>query len=149
MKREILFRGWSNAPEWAKLKAMDQDGRWFWLEGEPEIDDELGIWKTPLNSELIPNHPGTDKDWKQTLEQRPHQLFHIAIHEAVSTAPDPYQVDWSKAPEWADVHCWDKDGMGYWYGAKQGGNGWCNEYASSEFTLPAGLDWKKSKTRRP
>ena len=63
---------------------------------------------------------------------------------------DPYQVDWSNAPEWADVHCFDANGKGNWYGVKRDEIEWyrCN-IGNSEFTLPTGLDWKQSKRLNP
>jgi hypothetical protein len=61
-----------------------------------------------------------------------------------------YQVDWTNAPDWADVHCWDKDGKGYWHGTEMRKAEWCNfRSLLSSFTLPDGLDWKLSKTFRP
>jgi hypothetical protein len=62
-----------------------------------------------------------------------------------------YQVDWSDAPDWADVHCWDEDGKGHWYGvaiSKQSPS-FQPDWTESPFTLPDGLDWKLSKTYRP
>ena len=80
---------------------------------------------------------------------RPIQ-FHVAVHEAVTTEPNPYAVDWSNAPDWADVHCFDYDGKGGFYGTKRDDLEWfhCNQ-GRSGFTLPSGLDWTKSKTTRP
>lgn len=65
---------------------------------------------------------------------------------------NPYAVDWTNAPDWADVHCWDESGVGYWYGAihDKGRCGiWEKVDMKSPFTLPDGLDWKLSKTTRP
>ena len=63
---------------------------------------------------------------------------------------NPYAVDWSNAPDWADVHCFDYDGKGGFYGTKRDDLEWfhCNQ-GRSGFTLPSGLDWTKSKTTRP
>ena len=64
--------------------------------------------------------------------------------------PNPYAVDWTNAPEWADVHCFDRDGSGWWYGAKLKNSFWhTDDCDRSGFTIPSGLDWKQSKTRRP
>ena len=61
-----------------------------------------------------------------------------------------YQVDWSNAPDWADVHAWDEDRKGFWHGIEMRKTEWCNfRSLLSPFTLPAGLDWKLSKTYRP
>lgn len=80
---------------------------------------------------------------------RPIQ-YHVAVHDVVTAEPNPYAVDWSNAPEWADVHCFDSNGKGTFYGAKRDSVEWyhCN-IGSSGFTLPTGLDWKQSKTTRP
>jgi hypothetical protein len=77
-----------------------------------------------------------------------HQLFHIAIHEAISTEPDPYQVDWSKAPEWADSHFYNGE-VGYWGGLEYNIHGHYLWLKPSGFTLSKELDWKQSKRRRP
>ena len=66
-----------------------------------------------------------------------------------SDNPDPYAVDWTNAPDWADVHAFDGDGSGYWYGACIMVCDWIGESKLSPFRLPDGLDWKLSKTYRP
>jgi len=91
-----------------------------------------------MDGEIIPF--GRDKSFQ----------YHVAVHEAVTTEPNHYAVDWSNAPEWADVHCFDEDGSGFWYGAKLKDNFWyADNCGGSPFTLPSGLDWTKSKTTRP
>jgi hypothetical protein len=74
-----------------------------------------------------------------------------AVRKVLNNPKDnPYQVDWSQAPEWADVHCWDEDGKGYWHGTEMRKAEWCNfRSLLSPFTLPDGLDWELSKTYRP
>ena len=79
---------------------------------------------------------------------RPIQ-YHVAVHEAVTTEPNPYSVDWSNAPEWADTHAFDEDGIGIWCGTKKGFVTWIEKSESSNFRLPSNLDWTKSKTTRP
>jgi hypothetical protein len=75
--------------------------------------------------------------------------YHVAVHEAVTTEPNPYAVDWSNAPEWADTHAFDEDGKGRWYGTKKGFVTWIEKSESSNFRLSSNLDWFKSKTTRP
>lgn len=76
--------------------------------------------------------------------------YHVQVHEVVTAEPNPYAVDWANAPEWADVHCFDKDRKGFWHGVEIHTTEWCNFRSSlSPFTLPTGLDWTKSKTVRP
>jgi hypothetical protein len=80
---------------------------------------------------------------------RPIQ-YHVAVHESVTAEPDPYQVDWSIAPEKADSHCFDANGKGWFYGTNLNDNCWyAYNYGYSGFILPTGLDWKQSKTIRP
>jgi hypothetical protein len=63
---------------------------------------------------------------------------------------NPYAVDWANAPEKADSHCFDENGKGWFYGTNINDNYWYAEnFGISGFTLPTGLDWKLSKTRRP
>ena len=138
---------WSKAPDWANWKAMDKCGRWYWYEGMPTLGDS--IWRQAGLGQMIIGQTETEKDWTETLEQRPHQLFHIAIHEAISTEPDPYQVDWSKAPEWADVHAFDDKSNGVWFGAILHKGRFFQTAELSGLTLPSNLDWTKSKTVRP
>ena len=75
--------------------------------------------------------------------------YHVAVHEAVTTEPNPYSVDWSNAPIWADTHAFDEDGIGIWCGTKKGFVTWIEKSESSNFRLPSNLDWTKSKTTRP
>lgn len=95
---------------------------------------------------------GEGDHWKPYYRPIRKIQYHVAVHEAVTTEPNPYAVDWSNAPEWADVHCFDEDDKGYWYGAihDKGRRGiWEKVDMISPFTLPSNLDWTKSKTTRP
>jgi len=62
---------------------------------------------------------------------------------------NPYAVDWSQAPEWAEFHMYDETKSGYFKGWVTRGCFWSSSFAPSGFTLPSGLDWTKSKTTRP
>ena len=80
---------------------------------------------------------------------RPIQ-YHIAVHEAVTAVPDPYMPDWTKAPEGKYFHCYDMNGMGYWYGiGMHNDNVWTSTQVPSGLTLPSGLDWKQSLRVKP
>jgi hypothetical protein len=79
---------------------------------------------------------------------RPIQ-YKVTTHEIVTAVPDPYQPDWSKAPEWAYIHAFDFEGNGHWYGVKLYGNERYLEGLTSPFTPPADLDWKKSLRVKP
>ena len=124
----------------------------FCKEGEHtdwvKVNDRLAVQNfTPIG--------GTNKgvyileSWKPYYRPiRPIQ-YHVAVHEAVTTEPNPYAVDWSNAPEWADSHAFDEEGKGRWYGTKKGFVTWIEKSESSNFRLSSNLDWFKSKTTRP
>jgi hypothetical protein len=89
------------------------------------------------------------ESWKPYFRPiRPIQ-YHVAVHEAVTAEPNPYSVDWSNAPEWAEFHMYDETKSGYFKGWVTRGCFWNGCFAPSGFTLPTGLDWKQSKTIRP
>ena len=54
----------------------------------------------------------------------------------------------NKWPTWADRHCWDADGDGYFYGAAlpnkhgQPGGAWREAAGRSGIPMPAGWDWR-------
>ena len=64
-------------------------------------------------------------------------------------APTP-QIDWSKAPEWANYHAFNDDGQGYWFEKQPISRStfWStnNRLLESPYKI---LSWKKSLTRRP
>jgi hypothetical protein len=130
-------------PEGYEFCTEEDAEKWVKVEMNPDIPENnqqnLGyLWYSPISASS--NH------------YRPIRpiAYHIAVHEAVTAEPDPYQVDWSNAPNWADVHCFDANGKGNWYGVKRDEIEWyrCN-IGNSEFTLPSGLDWKQSKRLNP
>ena len=63
-------------------------------------------------------------------------------------APMP-QIDWSKAPEWANYHAFDKDGVGFWYEnlPQKTDKNWIDkgmlDFSGYE------IDWTQTLTRRP
>ena len=87
------------------------------------------------------------------LDKPQHECKYCGV---MTSQPDdqcyknPYAVDWSKAPEWADSHAFDRSGKGWFYGLKFNDMFWYSSvFDVSGFTLPTGLDWKQSKTSRP
>ena len=77
-----------------------------------------------------------------------YKTFYRPIRK-IQPEPNPYAVDWSQAPEWADSHAFDANNKGFWYGCVMGDLGWDCAADESNFTLIAkGLDWKLSKTVR-
>ncbi len=79
---------------------------------------------------------------------RPIQ-YKVTTHEIVTAVPDPYQPDWTQAPEGTVAHAWDANGMGYWYLIGQGVGKFWHQHKPSPFTPPADLDWKQSLRVKP
>jgi hypothetical protein len=79
---------------------------------------------------------------------RPIQ-YHVAIHESVTAEPDPYQVDWEKAPEGTVAHAYDISSFGYWYTRNISVGVWIGNCIESPNRLPSGLDWKQSLRVNP
>lgn len=79
---------------------------------------------------------------------RPIQ-YKVTTHEIVNAIPDPYQPDWSKAPDGVVAHAWDANGMGYWYRITSTYEKFRPEHTPSPFTLPPDLDWKQSLRVKP
>ena len=61
---------WKDAPEWAKYLAQDADGRWYWYEARPKIDNILNLFynRTDTDFALVNS---ANPNWKDTLEKRP------------------------------------------------------------------------------
>jgi len=65
---------WATAPDWAKYKAMDGTGSWYWYCSIPRLHRAIECWEIEISCseyKLIPNHPATSKHWTETLEARP------------------------------------------------------------------------------
>lgn len=45
-------------------------------------------------------------------------------------------------PEWADRHCWDRDGSGRFYGQWSAQSVWKSDWSWSNIPMPAGHDWR-------
>jgi len=75
--------------------------------------------------------------------------YHVALHEVVTIEPDPYQPDWSKAPEGTVAHAYDVSQLGYWYKVVLIEHIFLQKFENSNNTLPTGLDWKKSLRLNP
>jgi hypothetical protein len=65
------------------------------------------------------------------------------------------EIDWTKAPSWAQYHTCDEDGAGYWYETQpytRSTGFWCAQrdalWKQSEYTKPEGVDWQQSLTKR-
>ena len=65
-------------------------------------------------------------------------------------------IDWTKAPDWAKHHAFNKNGEGFYYGRQKPHaylTAWCRLskvwIMPSVYTLPAGQDWRQSLVERP
>jgi hypothetical protein len=82
---------------------------------------------------------------------RPIQ-YKVTTHEIVDAIPDPYQPDWSKAPEGTVAHAWDGDGNSFWYIVFPYNpvSVFKNTTEPSNMpALPPDLDWKQSLRVKP
>lgn len=130
------------------------DGYEFCKDDEQDEETEIMYLKVKLH-----NLDYNEKPLGSIMQEAKHMeafyrpirkiQYHVAVHEAVTTEPNPYAVDWSYAPDWADSHAFDKDGDGVWYGTRKSFATWWDERGLSGFFLPSNLDWTKSKTKRP
>ena len=65
------------------------------------------------------------------------------------------QIDWDKAPKWANYHAFDEDRQGFWYGVKPkllrgiGIWGLVSGIAQKSDLSPTFKNYQKSLTRRP
>jgi hypothetical protein len=67
----VSIADWDSAPEWANYRAMDADGREYWFEYEPTIDEELGLWEafdSDGHCDQILNTARTN--WRFSLQKR-------------------------------------------------------------------------------
>jgi hypothetical protein len=82
---------------------------------------------------------------------RPIQ-YKVTTHEITTAVPDPYQPDWSKAPEGTLAHAWDANGKSFWYTIvidKELTSFMIDIDRSNAPTLPADLDWMQSLRVKP
>jgi hypothetical protein len=118
--------------------------KWVKVEEIPEkiMQSRLGLVGYTDNRE-----PSEDYKpyWKPI---RPIQ-YKVTTHEIVTAVPDPYQPDWSQAPEGAVAHSWDMDGRGWFFGIEHRSSEWGINLTESNLTLPADLDWKQSLRVKP
>jgi hypothetical protein len=155
MDGRIIPFGKDSNKEWKSDRThLLPDGYEFCTEEQAEdwVKVELmNVYNNPIQSELgfVWEYGTPDNKWKPFYRPIRKIQYHVAVHEAVTAEPNPYAVDWSNAPEWADSHCFNDDGTGNWGGFKKYRNNWYLDWLESNFTLPTGLDWKLSKTTRP
>lgn len=63
---------WSTAPPWARYKAQDGDGTWYWYEDAP-VPSGTGsrVWIRNGTKSRQQKCDAGDDDWNKTLERRP------------------------------------------------------------------------------
>jgi hypothetical protein len=137
----------SNAPDYTHLLpdgyefCQEADAeKWVKVENPSKMNPLGHIWQSIIDPPVV-----MQSDYRPI---RPIQ-YKVTTHEIVTAVPDPYQPDWSKAPEWAYIHAFDFEGNGHWYGVKLYGNERYLEGLTSPFTLPSDLDWKQSLRVKP
>lgn len=57
---------WTQAPEWAKFAAMDEDGAWWWYEVEPVRGRTTWINHSRGNAQIA-----GETRWTETKQARP------------------------------------------------------------------------------
>ena len=60
---------WYGAPEWARFKAQDDDGTWYWFKAKPEL--QSGIWNSEGLYQYAFDGPHSNPNWRDTLIERP------------------------------------------------------------------------------
>lgn len=60
---------WSKAPPWAKWRAMERDGFWWWFEQEPHKNH--WTWLSFGGRMELAKVKGTGKGYTKTKEKRP------------------------------------------------------------------------------
>ena len=65
MKKESRYP-WHEAPEWARYAATDEDGKRWWYEEEPYLEDFDWVESEGNVSEI-------ENDWENSLEERPNE----------------------------------------------------------------------------
>jgi hypothetical protein len=63
---------WFGAPKWAKYKAQDASGRWFWYENKPAKSSSMESWLRAEGAAKIIYPSGEpNPNWRDTLIERP------------------------------------------------------------------------------
>lgn len=100
---------WSDAPEWANWLAQDEDGEWWWFEGEPKLDSDCFYCHSKREDQAsIGRVLG---DWRNTLERRPEN-HSVEPTEKVWRGPDD-----GLPPVGMVIEAWFDDGRRCWHKA--------------------------------
>jgi hypothetical protein len=142
----------SDAPDYTHLLpdgyefCQEQDAeKWIKVENPSKMNPLGHIWQSIIDPPV-----GMQSEYRPI---RPIQ-YKVTTHEIVTAVPDPYQPDWSQAPEGTVAHAWDRSGTGFWCIMNieedyEEGTHWALRYELSHLTLPSDLDWKQSLRVKP
>lgn len=61
---------WDIAPDWARFKAQNADGSWYWFEQRPE-PEQSGSWECTGRQRFGAWRDENPYGWQTTLEARP------------------------------------------------------------------------------
>jgi hypothetical protein len=136
----------SDAPDYAHLLP---DGYEFCQEADAEKWVKVEMLDVNDNDEYPIGHIDNFTCFKGRWRPiRPIQ-YKVTTHEIVTAVPDPYQPDWSKAPEGTVAHAWDMDGRGFWIYIDYHDGKHRFDLNELALTLPADLDWRQSLRVKP
>ena len=63
---------WSEAPPWAKWRAMDESGEWWWFADRPWNDNTGGWYLSKEAYQIAFGGQGdSNPNWQDTIEKRP------------------------------------------------------------------------------
>jgi hypothetical protein len=62
---------WYGAPEWARFKAQDADGRWWWYDVEPYQLRNLWVSEGDNRETALAQSADPNPNWRDTLIERP------------------------------------------------------------------------------
>jgi hypothetical protein len=67
---------WNKAPRWAKWYAEDKNGKKYWYEKKPWINERWKCWNTEENNAYVKIFGKTEpnENWKDSLIKRPKKL---------------------------------------------------------------------------
>jgi hypothetical protein len=99
---------WSQAPDWARFAAMDEDGEWYWYGLKPRTCEDADCWFGGGRLDYY-KETGCWVGWRSSLVERPEP----AVEEVVEP-----EIDWERAPDWANWVAMDGDGEWHWYAVK-------------------------------
>lgn len=79
---------WKDAPEWAQWLAQDGDGVWYWHNDRPHLNsdsvDRVTHRISKGASDIADSGGHILGDWRDTLEQRPFELF-VSVEDSAQT----------------------------------------------------------------